>query len=196
MSPRIGLDLPTLLQAAADIADTRGIESVTLAELAKRFNIRTPSLYNHIGGLSDLRTRLAVYGLEQLYARMASAADGLAGEEAVHAAARAYLTFVRTRPGLYEAITRVPDPHNSTFQQAGQPIVELTVRLLSVFGLEGDAAIHGVRGLRSIVHGFASLERLGGFGLPLDPDTSFKLLVDSFLAGLHKMKEDRTDTGS
>lgn len=44
--------------------------------------------------------------------------------------------------------------------------------------------IHAVRGLRSIVHGFATLEAGGGFGMPLDRDESFLRLLRAYLAGL------------
>ena len=36
----------------------------------------------------------------------------------------------------------------------------------------------------SLVHGFATLEIAGGFGLPLDCDESFRRLVDMFIRGL------------
>jgi hypothetical protein len=51
-------------------------------------------------------------------------------------------------------------------------------------GLEGDDVIHAVRALRSAVHGFAALEASGGFGLAVDPDVSFRRLVDALAAGL------------
>lgn len=41
-----------------------------------------------------------------------------------------------------------------------------------------------VRGLRSIAHGFATLELAGGFGLPFDPDESFLRLLQAYLVGL------------
>jgi hypothetical protein len=55
--------------------------------------------------------------------------------------------------------------------------------------LEEDEAIHALRGLRSLVHGFATLEISGGFGIPLDLDESFSRLVDLFITGLegHKL---------
>jgi hypothetical protein len=53
-----------------------------------------------------------------------------------------------------------------------------------------EAALHAIRGLRSVLHGFASLEQKGGFGLPLDLDVSFRLLVDAFLTGLHTVNAD------
>jgi hypothetical protein len=60
----------------------------------------------------------------------------------------------------------------------------VVVAVLDSFGLSGDDALHAVRGLRSIVHGFATLEVMGGFGLPLDCDESFRRLVSMFIRGL------------
>lgn len=67
MSPRAGLDRHTLVIRAADIADDEGIEAVTLAALAGKLGVRSPSLYNHINGLQvadwarHLRIRVIIY---------------------------------------------------------------------------------------------------------------------------------------
>lgn len=190
MSPRIGLDLPAVLQAAAEIADKDGIEAVTLASLAKKLKIRPPSLYNHVDGLPGLRKKLAIYGLEQLNSSMTLAVIGRSGDDAVRAMGEAYVTFVRTHQGLYEATLFALDPQDPDMQRAGSESVELVLRVLSAYGLEDEAALHAVRGLRSILHGFASLEQRGGFGLPLDHDQSLRLLIDSFLAGMHTIKQN------
>ncbi len=190
MSPRIGLDLAAILQAATDIADTHGIEEVTLATLAKKLKIRPPSLYNHVEGLHGLRKQLAIYGLKKLHNALMQATVGRAGDDAVRALSEAYVAFVRAHPGLYEATLQAPDPRDSEIQQVASEIVLLVVRLLHAYGLEDDLAIHAVRGLRSILHGFASLEQKGGFGIPLDLNVSFRLMIDSFLAGIHAMKQN------
>ena len=188
MSPRIGLDLPAVLRAAAELADQRGIDSVTLASLSRKLSIRPPSLYNHVDGLGDLRKKLAVYGLRQLHDALSRAALGWSGDDAVRALGEAYITFARRRPGLYEATLRAPDPKDPEVQRAGKEITDLVVRVLSAYGLEKEAALHTVRGLRSLLHGFASLEQKGGFGLPLNPDQSLRLMIDTFLAGIRGMK--------
>ena len=46
------------------------------------------------------------------------------------------------------------------------------------YALEGEPAIHAVRAIRSALHGFVSLEREGGFGLPIDIDDSYDNLID------------------
>ncbi|MFC4767810.1 TetR/AcrR family transcriptional regulator [Effusibacillus consociatus] len=189
MSPRMGLEMNTILKAATEIADTHGIDEVTLASLAKKLKIRSPSLYNHVDGLQGLRKKLAIHGLEQLHNVLTRAAIGRSGDDAVRALGEEYVAFVRAHPGLYEATLRAPDPRDPDIQRAGSKIVDLAVRVLNAYGLENEAALHATRGLRSILHGFASLEQIGGFGLPLNLDVSFRLLIDTFLAGIHMMKQ-------
>jgi AcrR family transcriptional regulator len=188
MSPRIGLDLNSLLQAAAEIADTQGLEEVTLALLAQKLKIRPPSLYNHINGLQGLRIKLAVHGMKQLNTLMTHAAVGRSGDEAVRAIGVAYVGFARAHPGLYEATLIAPHLWDEELTEEGGKLVNLVVRVLEYYDLKDDSALHAVRGFRSMIHGFASLEQRGGFGLPLDLDVTLSLLLDTFLAGIHKMK--------
>ncbi|MFC0211647.1 WHG domain-containing protein [Paenibacillus chartarius] len=190
MVPRAGLDQTTVLNAAAELADAHGFDQVTLALLAQKLGVRTPSLYNHIDGLPGLKRKLSAYGLQQLYDRLLLSAAGLSGDDAVRAFAHAYLSFARSRPGLYELTLRAAEPDETEFARVGGEIVELIVRILGAYQLQEDAAIHAVRGLRSILHGFASLERIGGFRMPVGLDESFRVLLDTFLAGLRAIKSN------
>jgi AcrR family transcriptional regulator len=188
--PRTGLDTAALLQATAELADRNGLESVTLASLAQRLDIRSPSLYNHVKGLSDLRLKLAVHALDKLHDVLLRSAVGLSGDEAVRALGQAYVGFVRSHPGLYEATQLAADMKNPEMQRVGKfKIVDLVVRVLAYYDLEGEASLHAVRVLRSLLHGFASLEQHGGFGLPLDLDRTLELLIDTFLAGIGTMRQ-------
>ena len=54
MSPRAGLDTRMIVIRAAEIADEQGIEEVTLAALAAKLGVRSPSLYNHVNGLRGI----------------------------------------------------------------------------------------------------------------------------------------------
>ena len=188
MSPRIGLDLPTLLQTATEIADQKGMEAVTLASLAQKLEIKSPSLYNHVNGLNGLRTKMAIFGLEQLHHTLIHAANGRSGDVAIRAMSRGYVTFVRSHPGLYEATLQAPDPSDPEVQQAGKPIVDLVLQVLEPYGLNEEESLHITRGLRSLLHGFASLEQKGGFGLPLNRDESLDLLIETYMAGIQAKK--------
>lgn len=188
MSPRIGLDLPTLLNAATAIADEQGFEAVTLATLAQKLQIRSPSLYNHVNGLPELRRLLALKGLETLADGLEREVAGHTGDDAIRAYSQAYLAYARAHPGLYEAIQRAPAPDDELLQQAGSRVLQQIYQVMALYGLEGDAAIHAVRAIRSLLHGFVTLERQGGFGIPLDLDVTFRLMVDTFLAGVKSIR--------
>lgn len=189
MARRPGLDLPKVLQAAAEIADQQGIQEVTLAGLAKKLNIRPPSLYNHVDGLPGLLSKLAVYGLEQLKIALVQSAIGRSGDDAVRAFGIAYVAFARSHPGLYEITLRAPNPEDEEVQAAASEILDVIFRILRAYSLDEQALIHAVRGLRSMLHGFASLEQKGGFGLPLDLDESLEWMMDAYLMGLRTLPE-------
>lgn len=184
MSPRKGLDLKTIVEAAAEIADVYGIEAVTLASLAQKLGIRSPSLYNHVNGLTGLRIQLAIYGLKKLTEAINEAVSDKNGDEAMHAIAAAYMAFARAHPGLYELTLRAPDAQDKEYDETGQVLVEFLVQTLSFYRLDRERSIHVVRGFRSYLHGFASIEQKGGFGMPQSVDESLKIVLQTYLNGL------------
>lgn len=184
--PKVALELRDILEAAGELADHQGLQEVTLASLAKKLNIRPPSLYNHFAGLPGLKKQLAIYGLEKLYEALAKAAIGVSGKEEIPAVSRAYIQFARRHPGLYEATLFAPDPEDEDIEQAGSRIVELAVKMLTAVQLEGDLRLHAVRGLRSILHGLSTLEQRGGFKMALDFDETLEIVIRSFITGIEQ----------
>lgn len=184
MAYRQGLDAETVLQAAIEMADLQGVEQLTLAALAAKLNVKTPSLYNHIKGLPDLRKQLSRRGLVLIKEAMVEAVIGKAEDDALLAAGFAYVMFARKQPGLYEAISSLPDYEDPELQEAGSQVVLFILRILAPYGLSEEDALHVVRGFRSMVHGFASLEHRNGFRLELERDESLRRLLKTYLRGL------------
>jgi AcrR family transcriptional regulator len=186
--PRAGLSRAAVVEAAGTLADEGGLENLSLADLAGRLGIRKPSLYNHVAGIGDLRRELALAGLRELGRSLSRAAAGKAGEDGLFALAEAYRDFVKQRPGLYEATVRsyrVSDPGNAELAEAEEEAMEPVLAVLASCGIRGrDEAIHAARGLRSVAHGFATLEEAGGFGMAVDQDESFRRLVRAYATGL------------
>ena len=54
-----------ILYATLELAAERGLESVSLAQIAERVGIRTPSLYNHFGSKEELVSALYEFIREQ-----------------------------------------------------------------------------------------------------------------------------------
>jgi AcrR family transcriptional regulator len=184
MPRRPGLDRAGVGRAAAVMADERGLAGLSLADLASHLGVRPPSLYNHIPSMAALQRDLAVLGLRELCARLARAAVGKAGDAAVIALAEAYRAFARERPGLYAAAQQVPASGDEEWGAEATEVVGIVGASLESYGLHGDDAIHAIRAIRSLLHGFVTLEVQGGFGIPLDLDESFHRLLGIFIAGL------------
>lgn len=192
MSPRAGLDKALIVQAAADLVNNEGIEALTLNRLARKLNIQPPSLYNHVEGLPGLMRELALLNAHQLYTAFANAAVGKSGEDALMSMAQAYRGYIKECPGLYTAGLRAQSSHtsgDSELQKAEEKVVKVAMAVIESFGLSGEDALHAVRGIRSLVHGFATLEVSGGFGLPLDCDESFSRLVLMMSRGLQQITQ-------
>lgn len=184
MARSAGLSRTRVVETAAVLADQRGLEQLTLAQVAAQLGVRLPSLYNHVDGLPALHRELALLGTRLLGEHLAHAAIGRAGSDAVVALVGAYRNFVRERPGLYAATVRAPAPDDAEHAFLAASVLTTITTILAPFGLAPDDTIHAARALRSIAHGFATLEGAGGFGLDYDRDTSFDHLVRAYLAGL------------
>lgn len=185
MAGKNSMKLTQILQAATEIIDEKGVEELALATLAQKLDIKPPSLYNHVDGLQDLKRQLSIHGLKQLCSELTRAAIGRAGDEALREMAKAYIGFARSHPGLYEVTFFVAAGDDEELNQASWELVELVTRALRAYRLDETHTIHMARAFRSLLHGFASLEQRGGFGLPIDLETSFHEMMETFLSGLH-----------
>lgn len=181
--PRAGLSAEAVTGAAAELADAEGLEAVTLAALAARLGVRPPSLYAHVGGLEDVRARVATRGAEQLAERLQAAVAGRAETAALRALAAAYREYAREHPGAYAALQRVPG-RDARAAAAAERTVGVVLAVLDGYGLQGEEALHATRAIRSALHGFVLLEAQEGFGLALDVDESFAVLVEMLDRGL------------
>jgi AcrR family transcriptional regulator len=182
--PRAGLTPDVVVAHEGDLADAEGYDRLNLAALAAVLGVRVPSLYKHVAGLGDVQHRLALAGLRDLDRVLRDAAVGRSGAEALRSVGHAYRRYAATHPGRYAAALRAPDRDDD---EAGAVTQELTDRMVEVmrgYGLEEDAALHAVRTVRAALHGFASLEQAGGFGLPYDLDASFSELLETLDRGL------------
>ena len=184
MAKHAGISKDAVIRAAQKIADAKGWDLLTLAAVAAKLRIRSPSLYNHVGGLEDLRRELKRLGLRDLGAALGRATIGKSRDDAVRGLAAAYRNFVKQHPGIYAATMIAADQRDAELKAAGDEIVETCLAVLNGYGLDRRDGIHAVRAIRSAVHGFAALESAGSFGIPLDVDESFEWLVSALLKGL------------
>jgi AcrR family transcriptional regulator len=187
---RQGLTKQQIIEQAVQQIEENGLQNLTLAALAQRLQIKTPSLYNHINNLSDLKNGLASYGLSVLTEQLIQAAVGKSQDDALYAIANAYISFAKEHPNLYDAIINVPDPNDPGLHQISERLLAFLFKILEGYALSEENRVHAVRGLRSIVHGFASLQLHHGFNMKNDQEESLKWILSVYLEGM-KLKLTR-----
>ncbi|MFE7591489.1 TetR/AcrR family transcriptional regulator [Kitasatospora sp. NPDC057512] len=176
---RAGLTVERLVVAGAELADEVGFDQVTVAAVARRFGVRTASLYSHLKSSQDLRTRIALYALEELADLVADALAGRAGRDALAAFADAYRDYAARHPGRYDA-TRLRLDAETAAASAGVRHAQMSRALLRGYDLGEPEQTHAVRMLGSVFHGYISLEAAGGFShTAVDPRQSWDWIIDS-----------------
>jgi len=192
MGPRkhVRLDKQAVLQAAVDLVNAEGMASLTLSRLADELGIRSPSLYNHVDGLPGLHSELVVMNARLIADRLSEAAIGKSGVELFMNVAQAFRNYVKENPGLYMSSLRASGnqaaPDQNLIREEERSL-KIGLAVMASLGLQGEDAIHALRAFRSMVHGFATLEMAGGFGLPQDRDESFRRLAEALVNGLKRV---------
>ena len=181
--PRAGLSQSRVVDAAIALVDERGLAALTLAAVAERCGVAAPSLYKHVSNVADLRTLVGIRVMQEMADGFAAAVMGRSGPDAVAALMRAYRAYVTAHPTRYAAMPADP-LHQPEFAAAGRRVMEVMQAILRPWQLDEPDLIHTIRAARVIVHGFASLEAEGGFGLPTDLDETYERVIRMFLATL------------
>lgn len=94
-----------IVAAARLIAERDGWSAVTIRRLAEEIEYSQPILYAHFENRDAIVAAVAVEGFRELAIGLRQAAQGSNGrQDALANVARAYLTFAREHPALYEAM--------------------------------------------------------------------------------------------
>lgn len=195
MGRKVGITTHDVAEKAAEIADGQGLEAATLTAVATALGIKTPSLYNHVEGLVGLRRLLAIHGARILLRDFEVAKGDLKGREALRALAYADREFAAEHPGLFEAFLPAPSPDEDEelYNELAQPVLFMAYVLLEM-GIPQEQALHLIRAMWALLHGFFDLEAKGGFGPPTALDASFDAAVEMVLDGIDQAADRAKST--
>ncbi|MEU5028837.1 TetR/AcrR family transcriptional regulator [Streptomyces milbemycinicus] len=188
--PRAGLTPERVAEAAADLADSVGLENVTISALARSFGVADASLYSHVKNLRDLRVRVAFRAASDFADRLTAAVAGRAGRDALIAFANAYRAFALEHPGRYAATNIEIDPEVAARSTGGARIIEATTAVFRAYGLGDPDLTDAIRLVRSTFHGYASLEAIGAFRDPRDVQASWERGVNALATLLENWPSD------
>jgi len=190
--PRAGLGPAAVVAAGAALADEVGFAGLTMGQLAERVGVRTPSLYKHVASSDDLHRQIAALALAEAADAVGAATQGVAGRDALAAAAHAFRDFVVAHPGRYAATIGVePTGPDDPIAVAGARLLGSFQAVLRSYAVGPEEMDHALRALRSFFHGFATLQSGSGFQWSADVDESFEWLIALVDRGLRSIPGSR-----
>ena len=181
---KMNLDKQTVVKAAAELTDEIGLNDLSLKLLAEKLGVRSPSLYNHIGSLAELKTELMLYGWRQLEDELIRAAAGEKGFDAVRLMSRAFFEFAMNNKGVFEAMLWYNKYDDETSDEATKGLFELIYKVLAAENISRERAEHLIRTLRGFLEGFSLLVIKDSFGHPADIYESFEISLDVIIEGM------------
>ena len=151
-----------IVNAARELAEAEGWESVTTRRLADCIEYSQPVLYSHFKDKADIVRAVALEGFGELAAELHSARTAAGSPTAaLRGVAAAYLRFAQTRPAVYDAMFVMPI--DLPFAVVGTPaapraaFAELRAALAP---LAGDRDVETLSEVAwSALHGLATLAR-------------------------------------
>ncbi|WP_412099254.1 TetR/AcrR family transcriptional regulator [Corynebacterium aurimucosum] len=185
-----------IAQAALTIVGEEGYEKLTMARIARRLNVGTSALYNHLSGKDDLLALIEDAVMEQvecssLYAAL-EATPALSPRDALKRWAMSYRDVCARHVPLVRIIALTPI--------SGAPrtveMYEVLARVLKLTGLPSSAIMPRIVALESFIYGSAydvhAPEDI--FDLPVDSEAHAPALADARGAFLPAVSiEDRAE---
>ena len=185
--PRQGLNRDSVVEASVRLVEEKGYAAFSMGELAKRLNVKTASLYNHVESLDALFTEVGLAAVSQMVASETQAIEGKKRNDALFAIAAAYRAFAKDHNELYRVIMSLQKSKNEILEKAAGQITEPIMEVISSYGLSRTEQMHWQRILRSMMHGFVAHEEAGGFShFPVDKNESYQMAIQCVADGLQK----------
>jgi len=182
-----------ILKAALDLISRKGLDSLSLREIARRVGYSPAGLYEYFDGKDDILRTLARQGDAMLRARFESIFPDLPAKEYVIQICLAYVDFVIHYSEYFLVINKVSSNYNSLEQPAPQEssyfiLLQAVTNLVTVEEIapRDDYYREGITySLWSMAHGMGMLRLNQLRDFDADFDAFNRKAFETFLAGLN-----------
>lgn len=181
---RAGLDKNLIIEKAAELANEVGLENITLKLIADTFGIQTPSLYNHIKSLDDIKKQMMLFGWKQMENEILLSVVGVSGYDALRVMCYAFYEYATNNPGVFNAMLWYNKYQDEEAQDATKQLFEVLFKIMGTLNISDEKINHFIRTFRGFLEGYALLVNNGAFGNPISVRESFELSVEVILNGI------------
>lgn len=173
----------TLVAAIRSIAESEGVDAVTMSAVAASVGVRAPSLYKRAANRHELLRLAADDAARELGAEIAELSARLDDpREILAGAARALRALAARSPKVTTLLFCAPAAQASPSPEVVAPL--MTTMLAAVTRLSPDDPLSVARTLTAWAYGFSTMEQNGGFRQGGDVDTAFERGLDIVLRGI------------
>ncbi len=186
------LQRSAIIDAAREMVVTGGLGALSLRRLARQLGVTAPALYGYVHSKQDLLGAIAEVEIGRLAERFAEV-DDADPIDRIRAHSRAYITYARENPELFQVILLAPP----ALPESGLPETSVAPSTTSAFATAAGAIADAIAAgalraedpqmvalmLWSGAHGVATVLQLG-FDLPGElEDAMIDEMTDRLLAG-------------
>jgi len=185
---RSGLTRETVIQAAVNLIHHRGLDDLTLLDLASIMGVKPPSLYNHIRGITDLRRELSMHALEKMTEVAIKALHKKKERSAIRSFSKAYRNYAKLHPGLYHLGCVYPSMEDTAWHDIYMKYREEFTRCFSSYQMPEATLRNTARSLRSLMHGFVLFEINDSWLQSTNTDTTYEYAIKLFCDALESRR--------
>lgn len=181
---KVKISQALIVDVALDIAKESGIDMVTMANIARKLQIKPPSLYNHFSSLHEIKQDMAYKAQSLLVNYLNEQLQHIETDKMLNAFVLTYYRFACENPGFYEASIIALDSSIGQKVLPSSELIAIITKVLHNYQLDDNALIHTIRALRSVLHGLIDLSNRGGFKLEVKVEDTLHYTVEMFKKGL------------
>jgi AcrR family transcriptional regulator len=190
-----------ILESALDIIVAKGLDGLTMRNLAQKTGMTAPNLYNYFSNKDEIYIHIVICGFEMLYADLKAACD-LHEDKTIRLRAmiNAYMTFGINKPRYYDIMFTRPTPKYNDYigtpleriseieYKISMDIVTLAIKTASdVMGPAVGEALLTQRLVQiwSLMHGMITLNNSQVMGyVAASAEQIYKKIIDEFIDSL------------
>ncbi len=190
-----------ILESALDIIVAKGLDGLTMRNLAQKTGMTAPNLYNYFSNKDEIYIHIVIRGFEMLYADLKAACD-LHEDKTIRLRAmiNAYMTFGINKPRYYDIMFTRPTPKYNDY--IGTPLEKLseieykismdivTLAIKTASGVMGPTVGEALLTQRlvqiwSLMHGMITLNNSQVMGyVAASAEQIYKKIIDEFIDSL------------
>lgn len=177
-----------IIETSACIANNVGLDNLSLKIIAEELNIKSPSLYNHISSLEEIKQRLMIYGWKKMEEKMLDSAVGVSGYEALKNMCYAFYDYATNNKGVFTAMLWYNKYESTDKEKATTRLFNMIFKVLKLLDISDVNINHIIRTLRSFLEGFSLLVINNSFGNPASIKESFELSLEIIMNGIKSLE--------